>query len=92
MLCHTSKEDFYLFNDGSDVAAGYSLNQKGGNGQYHAIRYGSKRLNKHQKNMTITEKECLALCLGVNYYRKYLLGHKVICVVDHMPLKEQQDG
>ena len=80
-------KDFYLFTDCSDVAAGYSLNQKGGNGQYHAISYGSKKLNKHQKNMTITEKECLALCLGVNYYRKYLLGHKVICVVDHMPLK-----
>ena len=78
-------KEFYIFTDCSDVAAGYSLNQKGKNGQYHASSYGSKKLNKYQNNITITGKECLALCLGVN--RKYLLGHKVICVVHHMSLK-----
>ena len=53
----------------------------------YAISFGSRKLDRHQVNYSITEKELLAMVTGLTYYKRYLLGNKVIAVVDHLPLK-----
>ncbi|CAC5411476.1 unnamed protein product [Mytilus coruscus] len=45
------------------------------NQQEKVIAYGSRILNKAERNYCVTDKELLALRYFVEYYRQYLLGH-----------------
>ena len=55
---------FKLAVDASDVGIGAVLLQEDNNGIDHPVCYFSKKFNKHQKNYSTIEKECLALMLA----------------------------
>ena len=46
--------------------------QEDGNGVDHPVSYFSKKFNKHQKNYSIIEKECLSLIFALQHFEVYL--------------------
>ena len=59
LLAPYSAKEFTLAVDASDISAGSGLMQEDGNGVDHPVSYFSKKFNKHQKNYSTIEKECL---------------------------------
>ena len=53
----------------------------------HAIAYENTRLNEHEKNLGIYEKELLALLHALDSWKHYLLGAPNILCIDHKSLK-----
>lgn len=77
--------EFFLDTDASDFAIGAVLSQMQ-NGQQKVIAFGSRTLNKAEKNYCVTDKELLAVRYFVEYYRQYLLGRKFCVRTDHQAL------
>ena len=79
---------FKLAVDASDVGIGAVLLQKDNNGIDHPVCYFCKKFNKHQKNYSTIEKECLALILAIQQFEVYLTSSTSPIVVfsDHNPL------
>ena len=63
---------FKLAVDASDVGICAVLLQEDHNGIDHPVCYFSKKFNKHQKNYSTIEKECLALILAIQQFEVYL--------------------
>ena len=74
--------------DASDVGAGSVLLQEDDNGVDHPVCYYSKKFNKHQKNCSIIEKECLSLILALQHFEVYLASSvaPIVVFTDHNPL------
>ena len=53
---------------------------------WSAVAYYGQKLAKHQFAYTITEKECLAVVVGVLKYGHYLSGKSLPIVSDHCAL------
>ncbi|CAN6557552.1 unnamed protein product [Malus baccata var. baccata] len=77
---------FELMCDASYYALGAVLGQRK-NKQPHVIYYASRTLNDAQLNYSTTEKELLAVVFGLDKFRSYLIGTKVIVFTDHAALK-----
>ena len=79
---------FKLAVDASDVGIGALLLQEDNNGIGHPVCYFSKKFNKHQKNYSTIENECLALILAIQQLEVYLTSSTSPIVVfsDHNPL------
>ena len=79
---------FKLAVDASDVGIGAVLLQEDNNGIDHPVCYFSKKFNKHQKNYSTIEKECLALILAIQQFEVYLTSSTSPIVVfsNHNPL------
>ena len=60
---------FKLVVDARDIGAGGVLLQEDDNGVDHPV---SKKLNKHQRNYSTSEKEHLSLILALQYFEAYL--------------------
>ena len=62
--------------------------QEDDSGVDHPVCYFSKKFNKHQKNYSTAEKECLSLILALQHFEVYLtLSSSPIAVFsDHNPL------
>ena len=70
------------------AAAGGVLLQEDDNGVDHPVCYFSKPFNKHQKNYSTVEEECLSLILALQHFEVYLTSPSSPIVVfnDHNPL------
>jgi len=53
----------------------------------HPIAYYSKKLNDHQRNYSVVEKEALALILATRTFSAYLDSKVVTVFSDHSPLQ-----
>ena len=60
--------------------------QEDGNGVDHPVSYTSKRFNKHQKNYSTIEKECLSLILALQHFEAYLTSLTTVVFSYHNPL------
>src|SRR3569832_837793 len=49
----------------------------------HAIEYESRILNAHERNLSIYEKELLAIPHALNAWKHYLLGTPIVLQTDH---------
>ena len=80
---------FKLAVDAGDVGIGAVLLQEDNNGIDHPVCYFSKKFNKHQKNYSTIEKECLALSLAPQQFEVYLTSSTspIIVFSDHNPLR-----
>lgn len=77
---------FYLTCDASNVGIGAVLSQENDQGIEQPIAFISKSLNKHEKNYSTTERECLAIVWAIGEFRNYLVGHAFTVRTDHKPL------
>lgn len=88
VLVHPDFEKpFFIHCDASRYGVGACLMQKDFEGNDRAISYFSKKLNKSQKNYSVTELECLAAILAVEKFRPYIELHEFTIITDHSALK-----
>ena len=55
--------------------------------QCNIIAYGSRSLTPAEKNYSQLEREALAIVLGIEHCRLFLLGHQFELDTDHKPLE-----
>ena len=77
-----------LIVDASDIGCGGVVMQEGEDQIDHPICYFSRKFNKHQRNYSTIEKECLALLLALLHFDVYLgtTVYPVLVFTDHNPL------
>ncbi len=82
------QKQFKLAVDASDVGCGGILMQADENDIDHPICYFSRKFDKHQRNYSTIEKECLALLLSLQHFDVYLNTtlYPVLVYTDHNPL------
>lgn len=80
-------KEFVIQCDASRVGVGGVLFQISDEGVEKPIAFVSKKLNKAQRNYTVTELECLAAIVSVNRFRPYIEGLPFKIITDHSSLK-----
>ena len=63
------------------------LVQRDDDGHERVIAYYGRKLNKHERNYTVTEIELLAALESIRNWRPYLWGRKFSLIIDHAALK-----
>jgi len=79
-------KDFSIACDASEVAVAGVLFQQHGE-LMHPTCYFSRKLNKHQCNYSVIERECFGLLLSVRVFSVYFNGNPIRVLTDHNPLK-----
>ncbi|CAF4441806.1 unnamed protein product, partial [Rotaria magnacalcarata] len=84
-------QPFILQLDASDVGLSAILAQKlidqDGKAREHVIGYASRTLSASERKYSPTERECLVIVYGCNYYRPYIEGTRFTAITDHKALK-----
>jgi len=78
--------EYRLDTDASNIAIGAVLSQVQ-NGEERVIAYGSRTLNKSERNYCVTRRELLAIVYFTKQFRTYLLGHEFLLRTDHSALR-----
>ena len=78
---------FTLQTDASDRGVGAVLSQVDDEGADHPIAYFSRKLLLKEERYSTIEKECLAIKLGIQAFRIYLLGRPFFIQTDHRSLE-----
>ena len=88
LLAPNFEKEFKVAVDASDIGAGAVLLQEDIDGVDHPVCYFSKKFDKHQKNYSTIEKECLALVLALQHFEVYITCSATPIKVfsDHNPL------
>lgn len=79
------EKEFILTTDASEFALGAVLSQ-GEIGTDRPICFGSRTLNKAERNYAPIERELLAIVWATHTYKPYLWGRRFTVVTDHKPL------
>ena len=77
---------FELVCDASDFGIGAALAQEDAKGIRHPIAFMSRILSRAQRKYSVTEKEFLAVLLGLEANRQWLASAQVDILTDHAPL------
>lgn len=79
---------FKLEVDASETGVGAVLLQDGADGITHPVSYFSAKLNRHQINYSVIEKETLAMLLALQHFDVYVgySSSPVMVYTDHNPL------
>ena len=80
------EKEFILQTDASDRGVGAVLTQREDNGKEHPVAYFSRKFLPREERYSTVEKECLAIKLGVQAFRVYLLGRPFCIQTDHQCL------
>lgn len=78
---------FFIRCDASTEGIGSVLFQRNDSGDERPIAYLSQKLNKAQKNYSVTELECLAAVISVKKFRPYIELQDFTVITDHASLK-----
>ncbi|RYE19449.1 MAG: hypothetical protein EOP45_12640 [Sphingobacteriaceae bacterium] len=76
---------FKIECDASDFACGAVLSQVQ-DGEERVIAYMSQKFIASQRKYHVTEKECLAVILGIEKFRPYIEGSHFTVITDHYSL------
>ena len=83
---------FHVQTDASEVGIGGALLQHK-NGDLQPCLFTARKLNKHEKNYAIIEKEALAIVWSINKFARYLrCGRLFVLQTDHKPLEFIRTG
>ena len=77
---------FVLQTDASHRGVGAVLCQRDDNDQDHPVAYFSRKLLPREERYSTVEKECLAIKLGIQAFKVYLLGKPFEIETDHRTL------
>ena len=80
-------KEFTIQCDASSVGVGGVLFQLDDEGRERPIAFVSKKLNKSQRNYTVTELECFAAVICLKRFRPYIEGLPFRVITDHASLK-----
>lgn len=83
-------EEFILTTDASNVAMGAVLTQLDENNRERMISCFSKKFDQAQSRYSTTDKELVAVMIGIEHYKHYLLGKHFILKTDHKALEHMQ--
>ena len=78
---------FILQTDASERGIGAVLSQCSKEGEEHPVAFYSRKLLPREERYSTVEKECLAIKLGVQAFRVYLLGRPFVVQTDHRSLE-----
>ena len=81
---------YILYTDASDTGVGAMLCQEDDEKRLRLVVCMSRKLNKHEVNYPVHEKELLALVESTTKWRHYLHGLPVIVYTDSSALKYLQ--
>lgn len=81
---------FILQTDASDTGVGGVLVQ-GTGAEERVIAYFSQKLSSTQRKYQTTERECLAVIVGIEKFRAYIEGAHFTVVTDHASLQWLQN-
>ena len=87
LACPDYSKPFILQCDASKLGVGAVLSQLNEENVEVPIAYFSQKLNKAQRNYSVTELECLAAILSLKKFRAYVEGQDFTIVTDHASLK-----
>lgn len=88
VLCSPDfSKPFSIHCDASKTGVGAVLVQVSEEGDERPVAFISKKLNKAQRNYTVTEQECLAAIVALKNFRAYVEGHEFTIITDHTSLK-----
>ena len=79
-------KEFILQTDASDRGAGAVLSQTDTDGRDRPIAFFSRKFLPREERYSTVEKECLAIKLGVEAFKVYLIGKKFTIQTDHRSL------
>lgn len=80
-------KEFIIQCDASMVGVGGVLYQYDNDNKERPIAYVSQKLNRCQRNYTVTELECMAAVVCVKRFRPYIEGLPFRIITDHASLK-----
>jgi predicted aspartyl protease len=83
-------KEFIITTDASNVALGAILTQMDNDGKERIISCFSKKFDKAQSNYSTTDKELIAVMIGIEHYRHYLLGKHFTLRTDHKALEHMK--
>ncbi|XP_041674065.1 uncharacterized protein LOC121529962 [Drosophila eugracilis] len=93
VLVHADfKRRFFIQCDASHVRVGAVLFQRDDDGQEQPIAFFSAKMNNHQVNYTVTEKECVATLMAIRKFRPYIEGIPFTYVTDHASSKKRSEN
>ena len=76
-------KSFILQTDASNRGVGAILSQIDDNNEEQPVGFFSRKLLPCEQHYTTVEKECLAIKLGVEAFKVYLLGRLFTILTDH---------
>ena len=79
-------KQFILQTDASERGIGAVLSQNDDDQQEHPVAFFSKKLLPREERYSTIEKECLAIKLGIQAFKVYLLGRPFQVQTDHRAL------
>ena len=80
-------KQFILQTDASNRGVGAVLSQLDSKGCDRPVAYFSRKLLPREQRYSTVEQECLAIKLGVEAFKVYLIGRHFIVQTDHRSLK-----
>lgn len=80
-------KQFILQTDASNRGVGAVLSQLDDDGRDRPIAYFSRKLLPREERYSTVEQECLAIKLGVEAFKVYLIGRPFVIQTDHRSLK-----
>ncbi|KAG1137115.1 hypothetical protein G6F37_013595 [Rhizopus arrhizus] len=80
---------FVLYTDASDIGIGGVLSQESLEtaNVLHPIYFGSKALTEPEKNLSVYEREFLAVVYFIHFFKVYLMGKRFIVYTDQKALQ-----
>ena len=81
------EKEFIVQTDASQTAVGAVLSQIGADNLEHPVSFCSRTLNNHERNYSVTERECLAVIYACKQFRSYIHGTHFTVVTDHASLR-----
>ena len=87
LQCPNFDKTLTLQTDASNRDVGAVLSQKDEDGTDYPIAYFSRKLIPREQKYSTIEKECLAIKLGVEAFRVYLMGRTFEIQTDHRSLE-----